>query len=101
MKIIKLMADYQCYPLWDVTPGHYGDLNPETLPISTALQKSLMDWARVYDSTLNIDDPVSSGFASNDELQTFKEQGLQLADQMREELGSNFAVVVNINAYVR
>ena len=52
MKTIKLMPDYQCYPLWDMTPGEYGDLDPMTLPIPELLQSQLMDWARVLDLEL-------------------------------------------------
>jgi len=28
MKMIKLMPDYQCHPLWNVSPGEYGDIDP-------------------------------------------------------------------------
>jgi hypothetical protein len=101
MKTIKLMADYQCYPLWNMTPGEYGDFEPQKLPISTSLQESLLDWARVYDDTLNINDPLSSGFISVDEMTAFKMQGMRLAEQMRAELEPNFIVLVKINASVR
>jgi hypothetical protein len=46
MKNIKLMADYQCHPLWNMSPGEYGDINPDDLPISQELKDQLNAWAR-------------------------------------------------------
>ena len=34
MNAIKLMADYGCWPLWDMTPGEYGNVDPADVPIS-------------------------------------------------------------------
>lgn len=54
MKLLKLMPDYQCCPLWNMSPGEYGDVNPADLPISKELQLGLSRWAAVYDGTLNL-----------------------------------------------
>lgn len=70
----------------------YGDIDPNTLPISTELRQKLADWARVFDETLDIEDPVNSGF-KNDEIKAgFKVQGIKLAKQLQQELGSEFVV---------
>lgn len=101
MKPIKLMPDYQCFPLWDMTPGAYGDLDPKALPISELLQGQLMDWARAYDETLNLEDPVNSGFVTVDAKNAFEAEGMRLADRLREELGSQFEVQVKVRAFVK
>ena len=101
MRTLKLMADYQCYPLWEASPGEVGNINPDSLSISASLRDQLMDWADVYDSTLNMEDPAISGFASVDALEAFEAQGMRLAEQMREELGPEFVVLVKINASVK
>jgi hypothetical protein len=100
MKTIKLMPDYQCCPLWDMTPGEYGDIDPMTLPIPELLQSQLMDWARVYDETLNMEDPANSGFMNADAKDAFEAEGVRLADRLREELGPEFVVELKVRAYV-
>lgn len=37
MRNIKLMADYQCHPLWNMSPDEYGDIAPCELPISSGV----------------------------------------------------------------
>lgn len=101
MRTLKLMADYQCFPLWEASPGEVGNIDPNSLPISTSLRDQLMDWADVYDSTLNWEDPAISGFVSVDAVEVFKVQGMRLAHQMREELGPEFVVLVKMNASVK
>ena len=100
MKHIKLMPDYQCFPLWDLTPDAYGDLDPKALPISELLQGQLMDWARTYDQTLNWQDPARSGFVTVEAKNSFEAEGLRLANQLREELGAEYAVLAKIDASV-
>ncbi len=34
MKRIKLMADYDCYPLWLDSDDEVGNIDPDVLPIS-------------------------------------------------------------------
>jgi hypothetical protein len=92
MKKIKVMADYQCHPLWDMSPGMYGDVDPNALPISSELKEQLADWARMFDETLNMADPVSSGFASTEADAAFQAQGIRLAERLRNELGPEFLV---------
>lgn len=94
MREIKLMADYQCHPLWDMSPGKYGDIDPITLPISDDLRQELTSWARVFDETLNMLDPASSGFKTAVEEAAFRTQGLRLADRLKDELGPEFLISV-------
>jgi len=101
MKTLKLMADYQCFPLWGASPGEIGNIDPDSLPISISLRDKLLDWADVYDSTLNLEDPATSGFENVDAVEAFKAQGMRLANQMREELGPEFVVLLQMNVCVK
>jgi hypothetical protein len=96
MRTIKLMADYQCYPLWGVPPDELGDINPDTLPISQNLKMQLIKWAQTFDATLNMNDPASSGFLSDQEEVEFKKIGHELGERLQNELGSEFDVKVKI-----
>ena len=91
MKTIRLMADYECWPLRE--PG--GDpypVEPESLPISALLREQLWSWAAVYDATLNRADPASSGFSSEVERQKFIRDGSALRRQLQDALGDDFEV---------
>jgi hypothetical protein len=57
MRTIKVMADYQCFPLWEASPGEVGNIDPDDLPISHILKERLAAWARAFDATLSMDYP--------------------------------------------
>lgn len=97
MKEIKVMADYQCHPLWDMAPGMYGDIDPSSLPISSELKKRLFDWAHAFDETLDMNDPSSSGFKNAEAVEAFKKDGLELAESLQAELGAEYVVVHRIH----
>jgi hypothetical protein len=91
---IKLMADYFCHPLWRNGGVDVGDIDPASLPISEDLQRDLNAWARVFDAILDMDDPANKGgFESPQAVENFVAQGAQLADRLRQELGSDWDVV--------
>jgi len=96
MKKIKLMADYGCFPIWHVSGEEVGDIDPNDLPLSQELKRLLADWALAFDQTLNQDYPPDSGFKSDAEETEFKQQAAQLAERLREELGSEFEVTVRV-----
>lgn len=93
MRAIKLMPDYFCYPLWEASPGKVGNIDPKTLPISPALQQQLLAWARLFDQTLDMNDPRSAGFKSEEAVITFNQTGATLATQLREELGAEYVII--------
>lgn len=92
MKKIKLMADYQCYPLWLNSNDAVGNINPNTLPISNVLKNELNNWSDKYDETLNLDDPLTSGFATPEEEMVFNEMGQSLKEKLQAELGDDYEV---------
>ncbi|OQW92111.1 MAG: hypothetical protein BWK78_02670 [Thiotrichaceae bacterium IS1] len=57
---IKLMPDYQCYPLWALEEEEPANLNPQTLPLSLETVWRLEDWAKMFDSWMDWDAPTSS-----------------------------------------
>jgi hypothetical protein len=90
--IIKIMSDYQCFPLWKIDDFGVENVSPNELPITEALKEMLMDWQNKYDSTLNMSNPISSGFKSDIEENNFEEQGLEIWQQMLLELGDSYRV---------
>jgi len=90
-KKIKLMADYQCYPLWDIEK--VGNIDPNKLPISAVLKKHLSIWAECYDEILVIEAPRLSGFKNEISMPpAFEAQGQFLWRQLQKELGDTCEV---------
>ena len=87
---IRVMADYHSYPLWDIKDQK--NISPKELQLSEDLQARLMDWAFQYDSTLNMSNPLNSGFVSGDEKTIFDQEGFILAKKIKKELGSGVYV---------
>lgn len=93
MKKLKFMADYQCHPIWDLSPGHYGDVDPNSLPLSEKLKLRITEWARSYDETLNWNNPIESGFKSLEAESDFKKEGLSIFSCLQDELGDGFFII--------
>lgn len=96
MRIIKLMPDYGCFPLWEASPDAVGNIDPNTLPISAGLVSELEKWAAQYDATLNSEDPLESGFASIEHERDFADVGRQLCAKAQKELGPDFELFLKI-----
>lgn len=86
MRVLKLMADYGCFPLWEASPGEVGNVDPRSLPISDQLKERLYNWAESYDAILNMADPASSGFKNKDEEKMFVNDGMIIFRDLSEEL---------------
>ncbi len=90
---IKMMPDYQCFPLWRAGAGEVGNVNPSTLPLSAATVSALEQWAKVFDGWLNMEDPASTPEVGADEVEEFERKGLELWDIVRRELGFEYQVI--------
>jgi hypothetical protein len=88
---LKLMADYQCFPLW--LEDDLVNINPYDLPLSANLTIELKAWAEWYDSTLNFANPVESGFTTASDHTNFVIQGKHLAQALVLEIGDKYTVV--------
>lgn len=90
---IKLMADYECSPLWwDNEPGKMGDIYPPDIGLNAALHADLFAWAARYDATLDQQYPPDSRFATKQELEEFVADGQLLAQRVCAALGPAFVV---------
>jgi hypothetical protein len=90
LKKIKLMPDYQCFPLWNLE--EVDNIDPKDLPIKKDLIDALYKWAETFDSILNWTDPSLSGFKSEQEAKDFETEGIRLWLLLREQLKPNYAV---------
>lgn len=86
------MADYFCWPLWDVGPTGPDNVDPSTLPLTPQLVEDLITWGKRYDAILNQDYPPDSAFASEADERDFVSTGHQLAVRAAEELRGRYAI---------
>lgn len=84
------MADYQCWPLWNIDAPD--NIAPQELPLAEQTIGRLLRWSQTFDDTLNWDDPTSSGFQSKVDAAAFEQEGIKLWLQLRLELGSDYEV---------
>jgi hypothetical protein len=90
--VIKVMAEYETFPLWQRDPSGTIDIDPATLPISSELAQEFLRWADVFDSTLNRNDPANSGFPDPGAEDEFYEQGQRLARRLVDDLAGRYAI---------
>lgn len=91
-------------PVWNGVPGSGPyNLSLEHLPISDGLANDFRLWNERFQSTLNPDDPVNSGFSTIEESRDFCREGEQLAERFNAEIGSQSEVSLEYReaVYVR
>jgi len=91
-RAVKLMAEYECWPLWGVEPD-VGNIDPAELPISDTTREALDRWAAAYDATLDQDYPPDSGFPDEESETAFELEGLRLWRALRGEFGDRLRVL--------
>ena len=89
---VKLMADYDCWPLWGMDGDDIGNLDPAALGLSTGLTARLALWSEAYDARLDRADQGGSPPPTLEEIGRFEREGLALWRLVREELGSGYEV---------
>jgi hypothetical protein len=92
-KKIILMADYQCFPLWEIDQGVKRNIDPASLPLSQDLIVALRQWQLDFDQTLNQEYPPESGFSNQANEEAFDSQGIHLCTEMQRQLGDTFSVL--------
>ena len=50
-RTIKVMADYDCHPLWALDADLVGDFPPEDIGVSAELCHDLKDWAQSFNAS--------------------------------------------------
>lgn len=88
----EINARLPIFPLWESSKGELGNVDPSSLPISSDLIARLNAWAARFDQTLNLDDPMNSGFESDEMEEEFAEAGRSLCLALQKELGSAYTV---------
>lgn len=89
---IRVMADYDCFPLWRDDPDGVSNIPPGEAGLPEELANELMVWADVYDRTLDRGDPLRSGFADADAEARFVAQGRVLAGRVAAAVGPGVSV---------
>lgn len=84
MTAVKIMADYNCMPVWAANDGAYGDMPPNVLSVSNELEGALLDWQDAFDASLNLEDPANS-YWTNEQFEAHLAQGLELARRVKLE----------------
>ena len=98
MRSLKLMADYQCHPLWrddwDPSADVSGPMIEEMaeLGLDDGLIERLDAWARRFDSSLNWNDPGGPSLWNNQQWLDFYREGAVLATQTEACLKERFSV---------
>lgn len=88
--LFRLAADYHCHATWKVSAsGSLENVAPNELGLAHHLELALQHWATAYTSTLNGEDPASSGFATEAEHEFFCAWGRALAQILADELGQS------------
>jgi len=81
---LRLMADYECYPLWG-SEGGLRNLNPLDLPITGDLATALTEWADEYTATMERTNPRISGFLDVAAAEAWLSAGAELANRLRQQ----------------
>jgi hypothetical protein len=87
---IKLMAEYNYSPLWDMETADNLDL--DELPLSSSIQKKLSNWAEIYNQVINWDNPADSSFSDVLTQDNFEQDGIAIWQQLQEELSPNYQI---------
>jgi hypothetical protein len=74
-RVVKVMADYGCFPTWSIDEKGLNNINPYDLGLDRELCEQLNAWAARFDSILDLDDPPSSQFASRSDEIEFLHEG--------------------------
>jgi hypothetical protein len=83
-KRIKVMADYQCDPLWALDEERYGCFSPDMIEMSPELREDLKAWALAFDSQYDCDDPAAGLWDEAQHL-AHAAEGRRLALRLKRE----------------
>ena len=91
---IKLLADYQCWPLWHHEGKVVGDIDPRETGVSDALVGDLERWVEVFESHMDLKDPASTRW-TKEEAQ-FDSEGRKLCCRLAEELSDRYTIFYHV-----
>lgn len=84
---INISPEYNCYSLWiSVNNQIYQNVNSFELEISDLLKERITLWEEKYELTFDVDNPINSGFKTNEEEVEFENEGIELCKLLKLEL---------------
>lgn len=89
---LRVLAEYECWPLWQEVRNGVRNLAPEDLGLPESLASGFHAWARKYEETFDPTYPMNSGFADVASENEFYAQGLELAREMAAMIGDDAEV---------
>lgn len=84
MTAVKIMCDYDCHPVWAANDGVAGNVAPNFLDISSALEDALLDWQDRFDASFNPHDPAKPKWTAEQFL-AHEKDGFELARRVKAE----------------
>lgn len=81
-KRLKLMADYDCWPLWDLDDPH--NVDPHELRLTAELLAELLAWSEMFDGILDRS-TGHAAFKSEQQEHAFDQTGRRLLEALRKE----------------
>lgn len=92
MKKLRMMLEYQAYPLWIVHEDGLENIEAHSVDILSALADSIEAWGDHFEATYLADDPGSSDFSSTEEEKAFLDEGIRLFEALKSECSGKYAV---------
>jgi hypothetical protein len=83
-RAIKVMADYDCHPLWALDEDLVGDFPPEDIGVSAELCRDLKEWAQSFNASLDRENPADT-LVTPEEHAAHEQKGRQLAIRIARE----------------
>lgn len=94
MITLKLMADYDCWPLWWYAgTDAIGNVDPHTLGLTDATLGRLQAWSERYNSYLDREDPGHSPDPTPAEQEAFEQEGIAIWRVLQHELRGRYQIV--------
>jgi hypothetical protein len=93
MRQLKLMAEVQCWPLWQDEPDAFDNVDPATLGLSARLLEQLTRWTDRWDAQYDLQGrPPAIEWAAG-EFERFDQEGMELWKDLQQELNGRYRVV--------
>ncbi len=92
MRHIRFGVGYMAPPFFVSDVEEMGHIDTEDLDISEGLRKRIVKWDAVFQNTFVDYNPRDSGFLSEQDLNKHNNEGVEIAELLRLELGSDVNV---------
>jgi len=83
---VKLMAEYDCSPIWIIKEDSIENPSINELVLSDDVKEKLLIWIELFEGTLNESYPPDSGFKDMDSLNDFEDKAQEIVNDLKSEL---------------